>query len=141
MSHTKEPWEAFCDVCESSTPHPDSEPIVRIGFDDYVRARACVNALAGVTTEELEQSGFIGGLLEQVECSTITRDNMEGRLNIATVKLAAMKEQRDDLLAALEMAVKEFEYARNHLDGEPHCSATMAIMHMDDAIARVKGGA
>lgn len=54
MSHTKEPWEAFCDVCESSTPHPDSEPIVRIGFDDYVRARACVNACAGFSTEDLE---------------------------------------------------------------------------------------
>lgn len=41
-------------------------------------------------------------LREQVECSTITRDNMEGRLNIATVKLAAMKQQRDALLEALE---------------------------------------
>lgn len=41
-------------------------------------------------------------MTEQVECSTIVKENMEGRLNILLVKHAAMKEQRDELLAAAE---------------------------------------
>ena len=43
----------------------------------------------------------LADMTEQVECSTIVKENMEGRLNILLVKYAAMKEQRDELLAAL----------------------------------------
>lgn len=46
--HTAEPWLAFVDCCEPATPHPDSDGVVRLGFEDYQRARACVNAMAGV---------------------------------------------------------------------------------------------
>lgn len=53
----------------------------------------------------------------------------------------AAEQQRANLLAALELAVKDFEYVRNKLDGSLHCDATMAIMRMDDAIASAKGGA
>lgn len=81
------------------------------------RIVACVNALAGVATEELEQSGFISGLLEQVECSTITRDNMEGRLNILIVKLAAMKEERDTWQKRAEFSYQERQKLEKQVEG------------------------
>ena len=46
-------------------------------------------------------------MTEQVECSTIVKENMEGRLNILLVKYAAMKEQRDELLVALDSIANE----------------------------------
>ena len=48
-----------------------------------------------------------GDMTEQVECSTIVKENMEGRLNILLVKYAAMKEQRDELLVALDSIANE----------------------------------
>ena len=44
----------------------------------------------------------LADMTEQVECSTIVKENMEGRLNILLVKYAAMKEQGDELLVALD---------------------------------------
>ena len=52
--HTPEPWPTFINCCEPSTPVPDSEPIVRLGFDDYRRAKDCVNACAGMADPAAE---------------------------------------------------------------------------------------
>ena len=49
----------------------------------------------------------LADMTEQVECSTIVKENMEGRLNILLVKYAAMKEQRDELLVALDSIANE----------------------------------
>ena len=51
----------------------------------------------------------LADMTEQVECSTIVKENMEGRLNILLVKHAAMKEQRDELLVALDMYERALE--------------------------------
>ena len=90
MSHRK---VFVCDACQgvyadNPVTHCDCMPDVR----SFTEMRI-------VYPKELLS---LDELREQVECSTLTRDNMEGRLNIATVKIAAMKQQRDDLLAALE---------------------------------------
>lgn len=79
MSHTKEPWEWLehkfnSPPFEGTLDHecgiypPDGEigPVaIASGKADARRIVACVNACAGVTTEELEQGGFVAGLVEQ----------------------------------------------------------------------------
>ena len=74
MKYTKEPWHVcepterlhavraetgriVADVCYSDTDAQNRMNARRIV--------ACVNACAGVTTEELEQGGFVAGLIEQ----------------------------------------------------------------------------
>jgi len=89
-------------------------------------------------------------LQEQVECSNITEANMEGRLNLALIKMAKMNEdltaarnallregiERGELLAALEFAKEKI--AELHIEaGDGECHYPM----IDDAIAREKGGA
>jgi hypothetical protein len=117
--HTAEPWGAEgllkSDIPKDFFPHlfgcEDKEGYFPFGAthckEDARRIVACVNALAGVSTEELEQSGFIGGLLEQVECSSITEKNMEGRLNIATIKSATIKAERDFAFDAIQHLIDE----------------------------------
>ena len=95
---------------ESEMPHPKS-----IGFAIDMAIRL-IEELADMT--------------EQVECSTIVKENMEGRLNILLVKYAAMKEQRDELLVALDSIANES--TRNL--GSARIIARAAI-------ASVKGGA
>lgn len=82
--------------------------------------------------EESALDARLSDLAEQVECSTITRDNMEGRLNGWLVKYAAMKEQRDDLLAALEQFLDP--------EGNPP-EDTGEWREVLRVIASVKGGA
>ncbi len=51
-------------------------------------------------------------LMEQIECPTITRDNMEGRLSGWLVKYAAMKDDRDTWQKRAEFSYQE----RNKLE-------------------------
>lgn len=53
--HTKEPWPVFTDIAVNMTPDPEGEPVAVLSWDDYMRARACVNACADIPTEKLEQ--------------------------------------------------------------------------------------
>lgn len=64
--HTSEPWLAFIDCCEPATAHPESDGVVRLGFEDYQRARACVNACRGLATEGLEGTSLLS-LLSSLE--------------------------------------------------------------------------
>ena len=74
--HTPEPWPPFIDVCEPETPHPDSNEIVCLGFDDYRRARACVNACRGIGTDELEQHGLVSAVGYELIELTKQRDEL-----------------------------------------------------------------
>ena len=86
--HTPEPWPTFINCCEPSTPVPDSEPIVRLGFDDYNMARACVNACAGMADPAAEIAGLkrqrdellavISGIVEEVPHRHGSRGNAPG---------------------------------------------------------------
>lgn len=61
MSHTKEPWPVFTEVATTMTPDPEGTPVAIISWDDYIRARACVNACTGIPTNilELDQAELI----------------------------------------------------------------------------------
>lgn len=81
MSHTKEPWPKLTlDMCVCATPNPESEPVYLMSWDDYERARVCVNACAGYETEALERVA-----VEQLHQN--------------------LRSQRDELAAALEELV------------------------------------
>lgn len=60
QKHTPEPWPAFTDICQPATPHPESPAIAILSWDDYIRARACVNACAELDTEKLEHQNANG---------------------------------------------------------------------------------
>ncbi len=83
----------------------------------------------------------LADMTEQVECSTIVKENMEGRLNILLVKHAAMKEQRDELLAAAEAIEINAEECMDF----DECTAMLIPMddyhRLMEAIASAKGGA
>lgn len=105
--HTKEPWPYFIDWCEPSSPHPDSEGIVRLGFEDYRRARACVNACRGLPTDELEQKGIVAA----VGTELLERDALVAQM-----------------LEALEMVIvdKAPGYHDCTDNGEPECAWCVA---------------
>lgn len=136
MSHTKEPWAAFSDGKRemNNVTHfirSEAGDLVAYGHlseDDAKRIVACVNACKRISTDILEGVAACGGishepietirdLQEQVECSTITRDNMEGRLNILIVKLAAMKEDRDTWQKRAEFSYQERQKLENQVEG------------------------
>ena len=115
MSHTKEPWPVFTDIATTMTPDPEGTPVAILSWDDYIRARACVNACAGISTDNLE---------ENLPVKELAR-----RYN------AALR-QRDELLAALKSVN---ESAVCFAKGEYSISAD-AISKVENAIASVKGG-
>ena len=74
MKHTTEPWMAWKDGSDRDLFGPATNytagqcfhtPDIDACEANARRIVACVNACAGVTTEELEQGGFVAGLIEQ----------------------------------------------------------------------------
>jgi hypothetical protein len=75
-AHTAEPWPLFDDRSDAVQHHPDlcfmpandaaeMHSLVRMSLVDYLRARVCVNACAGVPSESLQ--GLDGGYGQAVE--------------------------------------------------------------------------
>ncbi len=115
MNHTPEPWPAFTDIAVMTTPDPEGTPVAILSWDDYIRARACVNACAGLDTEFLEMSSG--------NDPSVWTGAAIGRL----------RKQRDELLAALELwkeTTLKNRYPYEHT----------AMLACDAAIARAKGG-
>ena len=110
--HTPEPWPPFIDVCEPATPHPGINEIVCLGLDNYSRARACVNACRGLSTDELEQHGLVSAV---------------------GYELIELTKQRDELLDALSGLVDFIEIDDLNIDA-------LALKIAKDAIAKTKGG-
>ena len=65
---------------------PEGTPAAILSWDDYIRARACVNACAGIPTDDLERCPS-GGLFHLADMAN------------------EVVKQRDELLAALEDAM------------------------------------
>lgn len=63
MKHTKEPWPYFIDIATQMHPINDVQAAI-ISPEDYIRARICVHACAGLTNEQLE-SGYIQKLIQE----------------------------------------------------------------------------
>lgn len=105
--HTPEPWPVFTDIATTMTPDPEGTPVAILSWDDYIRARACVNACAGFSIEELEGASlFNDSISAQDEIDSLKSEVEEMKLIIATdtgteSAVAAMQKQRDELLAAL----------------------------------------
>ncbi|MBM2884062.1 hypothetical protein JFK97_06630 [Chromobacterium phragmitis] len=136
MAHTKEPWPHFADMCKPVTSYPESAPTARLSPDDYNRARACVNACAGISTEHLEKNGEnLTAIARALAAGCDAWERIAGRI-IGTIPdsqvLTAagtvggmvsyfenLHAQRDQLLAALkkarhELLLKSPEYGRSH---------------------------
>lgn len=155
--HTPEPWDEFCDVCEPSTPNPESEPIVRISFANYKRARACVNACAGEDTKYLEyivnQEKTTLRKIYDETCDT--KQIYQRQLCETERQLEAITKQRDELLAALEDAVSVAKTAHEHWDNDQDSKVGKYLIALSGrligydgrtdavhkAITSVKGGA
>ena len=96
MKHTTEPWHVCKPTEALHAVRAEAGRIVAdVGYSDTdaqnrMNARrivACVNACAGVTTEELEQGGFVTGLIERLEEKERQRDALQEELeNIATAE-------------------------------------------------------
>ncbi len=117
--HTQEPWPFFVEWAEPSTPHPESEPIVRLSYDDYQRARYCVNACQGVSNGQLTLTSVSGAIL----------------------MLKEAEQQRDELLAALEEARTGLTWYQDAYPEAANGSDDEAMTRIDAAIANAKGGA
>ncbi|AXE31589.1 hypothetical protein DK842_17795 [Chromobacterium phragmitis] len=128
MAHSKEPWPPFTEVCEPATPHPESAAIARLSWDDYIRARACVNACAGYSDAEVSH-----GLVPATRHSTVAH-------------------QRDQLLAALSGLVDDIQGLMSESDGVAglHLNGDVApwseleagsryerLTHLPDAVAAI----
>ena len=83
MKHTTEPWMAWKDGSDRDLFGPATNytagqcfhtPDIDACEANARRIVACVNACAGVTTEELEQGGFVAGLVERLEDAPRWRD-------------------------------------------------------------------
>lgn len=139
--HTEEPWSVWTsnshirisargdgDVV-SATIARDGKPVLSISLEDAERIVSCVNACAGLTTENLES--FAGPL---ILASSVSQ----------WLRYCDLKEQRADLLEALKafMSLDEtFTTAcRKHIEEDANEGGMMAkaVLLARDAIARVE---
>ena len=115
--HTNEPWPPFTDIATTMTPDPEGTPVAILSWDDYIRARACVNACKGISTDALEAEG-----------SAVMGWNRTAR------KLIDVAKQRDELLSICAELQESAEYWSEY-------DVPLGIVgRLKAAIASVKGG-
>ena len=147
VKHTAEPWALFRDgqsvgaadgtgVCEVWPRNEEGFPNTE-GTANARRIVACVNACRGLSTIELEEFGLVGAV---------------------GTELIELEKQRDQLLAALEVASGKMKAAHNSMfeqclsnpvfnawGKEINVAAINDLQlessHIDAAIAAAKGGA
>ena len=122
--HTPEPWPTFIDCCEPSTPVPDSEPIVRLGFDDYNMARACVNACKGMAKSDLDNMVMMG-------------ETLLDRFGMFHGEIAELKRQRDELLGL----IKAVSYHSTPVTVDGIKCAAFPWAEFESMVAKAKGSA
>ena len=125
--------------------HPNYGKRLALGNDavilnrnQYNRARACVNACAGMTIEELDDLGN-GGIKEWMNdadetlkavCAALDDVEYLGRCELG---IYALKEQRDELLAAMKDIKTAFDtLPRNRSEGQMIKIAIEAIAKAGD---------
>jgi hypothetical protein len=82
------------------------------GKNDARRIVACVNACAGVTTEELEQGGFVSGLIEQRD-ELAKLCNYNERLMQDCLRLAEEAPRWRDVVDELPQEAQEVLFVRD----------------------------
>lgn len=127
MSHTPEPWDEYTDIAVQITPDPNGPNVAILSFEDYCRARLCVNAVAGIADPEkfVHDARFYSH--ETVTAIVKERDEL-------MINLGCALEQRDELLSALKALVTEL--ADSDEEGliehaEPMIAARAAIAKVD----------
>ena len=120
--HTPEPWfwsEKYGEVCFRSKEDDQSYGIAcPVDLTEEANARrivACVNACAGLPTEVLERY----------------------KLGVIGVDYKSTKQQRDELLAALERSLESFEYIAKYGNSCGH--SQLRIPDLKAVIASVEG--
>ena len=119
--HTPEPWfwsEKYGEVCFRSKEDDQSYGIAcPVDLTEEANARrvsACVNACAGLPSEVLERY----------------------KLGVIGVDYKSTKQQRDELLAALERSLESFEYIAKYGNSCGH--SQLRIPDLKAVIASVK---
>ncbi|PRP68729.1 hypothetical protein BUE93_20920 [Chromobacterium amazonense] len=134
MEHTKGPWPPFAEACKPAFLHLESSPSVRLSEDDYIRARACVNACVGISTEQLEKNGenlteiaralaagcdawerVVGRIIGAIPDSQVL--SAVGTVGEAVSYFKNLHAQRDQLLAALSGLVDDIQGLMVESDG------------------------
>jgi len=120
MNHTPEPWPPYVDVAVVMSPDPNGPDAAVLSFENYQRAKVCVDACVGIPTELLEA-------MKDFE-----------KAGVQTVNSVLL--QRDQLLAALEESRR---YVAAHtVHHAPEDGGPWSVLEqVDAAIAAVKGGA
>jgi len=146
--HTQEPWK----VCHWKDDRRGFEIADRnqnrVGFDmteaNARRIVACVNACRGLPTDELEQKGLVAAVGTQLLAADDRAEGQEREIRKlarttadAENKLADALNQRDELLAALEIIAASEEF---HGDSFVCDFGTLQGV-AGAAIAKAKGGA
>ena len=139
--HTPEPWrveigeqpECIAVLCTSGLAHFEIVSDSQLGdiHADARRIVACVNACAGFSTETLELIASVGGMQHKMTAT------------------AAVASQRDELLAALDVALENLRphgdncFVSDHYEGDPGAGCNCGIDGVTDylisTIARAKG--
>jgi hypothetical protein len=113
--HTPEPWPPFTDIATAMTPDPDGTPVAILSWDDYIRARACVNALEG-----LNDYALIGG--------------WSFRGSEAYSK--GLEQQRDELLTAAETLLSRKRPEQT--EDDPRLILEVDCMALEEIVERIK---
>ena len=109
--HTPEPWPVFTDIATTMTPDPEGTPVAILSWDDYIRARACVNACAGFSIEELEGASlFNDSISAQDEIDSLKSEVEEMKLIIAT------DTGTESAVAAMQDELHESDQLRERMD-------------------------
>jgi len=149
--HTPEPWPVFSDIATTLTPDPEGAPAAILSWDDYIRARACVNACPGIETQDLEALRGTSILAKanasfdtvqkqrdelladrdtwkaRAEFSYQQRDVLEGRASLAE----AQRERLTDA-PGLGAGFKEIEMAENMSLADQAVQALAMVKAMDE---------
>lgn len=139
--YTPEPWRTDAECGFPQDIHDSKGHLfLRCGsdFDNEIygeanarRITACVNACAGFSTETLELIASVGGMQHKMTAT------------------AAVASQRDELLAALDVALENLRphrdncFVSDHYEGDPGAGCNCGIDGVTDylisTIARAKG--
>ena len=142
MTHTPEPLKyEFWQVAKNES----GKAVLHLTESEYTRFRACVNACAGISTDDLEDHGT-GGLKqwmddadETLKAVCVALDDVE-YLGRCEQGIYVLKQQRDELLALTAEMMKMITAIALDKD-EPYHRIEYAkeLAAMAEAIAKERG--
>lgn len=137
--HTKEPWPEYLDVAVVMTPNPDGPDAAVLSFEDYKRARACVNACAGIPTESLELGIFADNNLAEAVKGRVRIAELESALAKSASREAVLVEKVKVAEGALENTL-ECAIALQEFESDPLVLGNIRrdVVKAEEALAKIK---